>query len=161
MSALPKTLAEDLTELNEIDQYWYFAKLCENLAAHKIPEKPLSPTEKQMLAEFLLGYTPNEIAQKFNRADSRSISTSRSGYLYPLIKALIREVTEEPVQPDSPRTLILLEKMGYRKALMASSKTSDASLRFSQFATEQFERDQSQRDIAPSKTPTPSSNSRV
>jgi hypothetical protein len=161
MSALPKTLPKDLTELDEIDQYWYFDDLCKNLAVYRIPEKPLSPVERQMLTEFLLGYTPNEIAQKFNRADSRSISTSRSSYLYPLIKALIREVTGETIQPDSPRTLILLEKMGYRKALMASSKTSDVSPRLSQFATDQFERDRSRQDIAPSKTPTPISNSRV
>jgi hypothetical protein len=157
MSALPEYAAE----LATIEQYWYFDLLCKDLAPHKLLEKPFSDTEKQLLTEFLLGYTPHEIAQKTHRATGHSIRTARSKYLYPLIKALIQEVTKEQVQPDSPRTLILLERMGYRKALMASPRLFDASPRLSQFATEQFERDRPQRDIALSTTHLPSSNSWV
>jgi hypothetical protein len=157
MSALP----EYAVELATIEQYWYFDRLCKKLAPHKLLEKPFSDTEKQLLAEFLLGYTPHEIAKNTHRATGHSIRTARSKYLYPLIKALIQEVTKEQVQPDSPRTLILLERMGYRKALMSSPKLVDTTLRFSQFAAEQFESDRPQPDIAPSTTFTPSSNSRV
>jgi hypothetical protein len=102
MSALPEYAAE----LATIEQYWYFDLLCKDLAPHKLLEKPFSDTEKQLLTEFLLGYTPHEIAQKTHRATGHSIRTARSKYLYPLIKALIQEVTKEQVQPDSPRTLI-------------------------------------------------------
>jgi hypothetical protein len=122
MSDLPK----DATEFHTIEQYWNFKQLSEKLASHKIPKDPLSTKEEDLLRGFLLGYTPGQIAEKIH-INARSISTARSKYLYPLLKVLIQEETKEAVQPDSPRTLILLEKMGYRKKFMVPVKTLECS----------------------------------
>jgi hypothetical protein len=128
------TFPEYSEEITTIDKYWHFDLLCQDLACHKIPERPLSPVETLLLTEFLLGYTPNEIAKKSNRADAANIRVDRATYLYPLLKSLIYPFTQESLRPNSPHTLILLERMGYRKALMPSPKTFDINTRFHQFA---------------------------
>jgi hypothetical protein len=154
MSDLPK----DATEFHTIEQYWNFKQLSEKLASHKIPKDPLSTKEEDLLRGFLLGYTPGQIAEKIH-INARSISTARSKYLYPLLKALIqKEIKEtEALQPDSPRTLILLEKMGYREKFMVPVKTCDSH----NHRLSGFDNDPYPPDVAASTTSTHNVNSRV
>jgi hypothetical protein len=131
MFALP----EYNDELDTIEQYWHFDRLCQDLADYQVPAKSLSPAQQQLLKDFLLGYTPREIERKTNRAGMRA---SRSESLYPLIKALVGSITAESIRPNSPRILMLLERMGYRKALMSPQTANDKNRRLPQFADSQL-----------------------
>jgi hypothetical protein len=105
-----------------IEPYWDFARLCADLTHHKHNQKSLSPREKQFLAYLLLGYSPKDISQQYDRPDnSSSTRTILSTTLYPTLKKFLAQHTAETIKPGSSgRLLVILEQIGYKKAFLTT-----------------------------------------
>jgi hypothetical protein len=111
------TLYQPCSSFSEADEYWDLNRLYEDLTHLK--GKALSNREKQWLRGLLLGYSPGEINRlMLGCSNSRSLRPALAQKLYPLIKQLIHEHTGEDVQLGRCCLPILLERLGYRKALM-------------------------------------------
>jgi hypothetical protein len=104
-----------------IARYWDFSQLCHDLAIHK--GSPLSHREKQFLAYLLLGYGPKDIREQYRReSKSSGTRTTLSRTLYPLLKQFLAQHTQEVVKPGSSgRLVIILEQLGYKKALLTAA----------------------------------------
>jgi hypothetical protein len=105
------------SEFLEAEDYWKLDKIYFDLA--KFKGKPLSRREKQWLRGLLLGYTPQEIKKiTCGSANSDALRPVLARTLYPWIKQLLNERTGQEIKVRGCRVLVLLEKLGYRKALM-------------------------------------------
>jgi hypothetical protein len=106
-------------EFSEAAMYWHLDQLYQDLARFK--GKPLSNREKQWLRGLLLGYSPREINRLIlGCSNSKALRPGLAQKLYPLIKQLLYENTKQEVQLGTCCIPILMEKLGYRKALMKS-----------------------------------------
>jgi len=104
-------------EFSEAEMYWHLDELYQELA--RLKGKPLSSREKQWLRGLLLGYSPREINRLIlGCINSNALRPGLSQKLYPLIKQLISEQTKRETQLGVCCIPILMEKLGYRKALM-------------------------------------------
>lgn len=111
---------EPCSNFSEAERYWYLDELYQNLARFK--GKPLSNREKQWLRGLLLGYGPKEINRlMLGCSDSKTLRSGLARKLYPLIKQLVNEYARQDVELGRCCLPILLEKLGYRKALMETS----------------------------------------
>ena len=106
-------------EFSEAGMYWYLDQLYQDLA--QVKGKELSNREKQWLRGLLLGYSPREINRLIlGCSTSDTLRPGLAQKLYPLIKQLLHEQTKQEIQLGTCCIPILLEKLGYRKALMVS-----------------------------------------
>lgn len=105
------------SEFLEAEDYWQLDEIYFDLA--KFKGKPLSKREKQWLRGLLLGYTPQEIKQiTCGSGNSDALRPVLARTLYPWIKQLLYEQIGQEIKVRGCRVLVLLEKLGYRKALM-------------------------------------------
>ena len=109
-------------QFSEAEMYWHLDELYKEL--DRLKGKSLSCREKQWLRGLLLGYSPREINRlMLGCINSNALRPGLSQKLYPLIKQLISEQTQRETQLGVCCIPILMEKLGYRKALMASVNT--------------------------------------
>ncbi len=110
--------ADDRDEFEAIDECWWFGKLCQDLA--ELKGKSLSNREIQWLQGLLLGYTPQEINElTCGNKNSNALRPALARGLYPLLKQLIYQRTGQETEIKGGRLLVVLEKLGYRKALLS------------------------------------------
>lgn len=110
-------LDELCSDFSEAAMYWYLDELYQDLARCK--GKPLSNREQQWLRGLLLGYSPREINRLIlGHRDSKALRPALAQKVYPLLKQLIHERTQQDVELGRCCIPILFEKLGYRKALM-------------------------------------------
>ncbi len=105
-----------------IEPYWDFTRLCIDLTQHKHNQKSLSHREKQSLAYLLLGYSPKDISHLYDRSGSNGTRATLCATLYPPLKKLLAQHTPETIRPGSSgRLIVLLEQLGYKKALLTTA----------------------------------------
>jgi hypothetical protein len=118
------------SKFDEAGQYWHLEDLYRALARQK--GKSLSTLEKLCLRALLLGFSPKQICQTiYGTSDSRNLRPTLSRALYRFLENLIKEETGLELDIKSCRTIILLEQMGYRSALMDPIYKSDSNIRVS------------------------------
>jgi hypothetical protein len=118
------------SEFAEAGKYWHLEDLYSALARQK--GKALSNREKLCLRALLLGFSPKQICQTiYGTNDSRTLRPALSRTLYRFLENLIAEETGLELDIKSCRTIILLEQMGYRSALMDPIYKSDPNIHVS------------------------------
>jgi hypothetical protein len=89
-----------LEESTAIDQYWYFDRLCRDLAKHKLAV--LTEYESQLLKALLLNYNPQKITGFLSSTDG-AIRVAISQRVLPWIELLVSAELSRPITTTRER----------------------------------------------------------